>query len=130
MNVLQLGCPKCGAQLDIDPGKVTQGFCFCNYCGAKVVINDENEYTIRIVDEAKLKELELRESSTTSSNAFFKKRIKYYAIGFVLGEFIAFLLGFESKAAMAFLFLSGMCMVCLFYGSIIHGIILLKKRKK
>ncbi len=68
-NLISVKCPDCGQTLSIEENR-TQAF--CTYCGAKVLISNENEYVIRQVDEAgikkaeterliKLKELELQE---------------------------------------------------------------------
>ncbi len=59
MRLVNQSCPKCGAELSIDMDKKQA---FCQYCGAKLMIEDENSYTInqRIIDEARIKEAELR----------------------------------------------------------------------
>lgn len=44
MKVKRLKCPECGANLDIEEGR---SFCFCQYCGCKIMLDDEKqEYTI------------------------------------------------------------------------------------
>ena len=68
-KLISIKCPDCGQTLTIEENR-TQAF--CTYCGAKVLISNENEYVFRQVDEAdirkaeterliKLKELELQE---------------------------------------------------------------------
>ena len=58
MKLINLKCSNCGAALEIDPER-TQAF--CSYCGAKLFIDDENiNITNRIVDEARIKEAEVR----------------------------------------------------------------------
>ncbi len=68
-NLISVKCPDCGQTLSIEENRT---HAFCTYCGAKVLISNENEYVIRQVDEAgikkaeterliKLKELELQE---------------------------------------------------------------------
>lgn len=68
-KLISVKCPDCGQTLSIEENR-TQAF--CTYCGAKVLISNENEYVFRQVDEAgiqkaeterliKLKELELQE---------------------------------------------------------------------
>ena len=68
-KLISVKCPDCGQTLSIEEDR-TQAF--CTYCGAKVLISNENEYVFRQVDEAdikkaeterliKLKELELQE---------------------------------------------------------------------
>ena len=58
MKLINLKCSNCGAALEIDSER-TQAF--CSYCGAKLFIDDENiNITNRIVDEARIKEAEVR----------------------------------------------------------------------
>ena len=59
MKLIQLTCSKCGADLQIDPSR---GQAFCQYCGAKLMLADDEsiQITNRIVDEARLKEAEVR----------------------------------------------------------------------
>lgn len=57
INLIKLQCPNCGANLEVD-SSLKQ--CFCLYCGAKMLLNNGNEYTIRIIDDAKIKEAELQ----------------------------------------------------------------------
>ena len=55
VNLISVKCPDCGASLDIEEGR-TQAF--CTYCGAKVLLNNENEYIYRHIDEAGIKRAE------------------------------------------------------------------------
>lgn len=68
-QLISVKCPDCGQTLSIEENR-TQAF--CSYCGAKILISNENEYIFRQVDEAgikkaeterliRLKELELQE---------------------------------------------------------------------
>ena len=63
-------CPECGANLQIDERRQQA---FCTYCGAKIILTNENEYIYRTIDEAgvaqaetdrmiRLRELELEEA--------------------------------------------------------------------
>lgn len=59
ITFVKLVCPSCGANLEVDP-KLSQ--CFCQYCGTKILLHNENEHTLnlnvsqttRFVDEAGL----------------------------------------------------------------------------
>lgn len=62
-------CPECGATLSIEEGRKEA---FCTYCGAKILISNENEHVYHNIDEAqiiqaktdrmvKLKQIELAE---------------------------------------------------------------------
>ena len=59
MKLMQLTCTNCGANLEIDPNRRQA---FCQYCGAKLMLTDDESIHItnRIVDEARLKEAEVR----------------------------------------------------------------------
>ena len=58
MKFISMRCTNCGAELDIDPDRKQV---FCSYCGTKLIIDDEVIHiTNRIVDEARLKEAEVR----------------------------------------------------------------------
>ena len=48
-KLISVKCPDCGQTLSIEENR-TQAF--CTYCGAKVLISNENEYVFRKVDEA------------------------------------------------------------------------------
>ena len=52
IKMISVKCPDCGASLDVEEGRRQ---CFCSYCGAKVMINNENEYIYRTIDEADIK---------------------------------------------------------------------------
>ena len=65
MKTISLKCPDCGADLKdlcIEEGRT---FCFCQYCGGKILFDDE---TVRISikyekqDTARIKEAEVKES--------------------------------------------------------------------
>ena len=38
-------CPQCGADLEVDPNRK---IVYCNYCGSKIFIDNDNEYTIHL----------------------------------------------------------------------------------
>ncbi|MGM9947085.1 hypothetical protein [Floccifex sp.] len=50
-------CPSCGANGSFE--KENQDFCFCEYCGTKIMLDDYRS-TYRFVDEAKIREAELK----------------------------------------------------------------------
>lgn len=60
MKPIILKCPGCSAILEIDKDRKQA---FCPYCGTKLSLYDENEYTININeiyrDEARIRELEI-----------------------------------------------------------------------
>ncbi len=63
MKLIQLDCPQCGAKLEVDSDRQ---FVFCQYCGNKILIDDEitrSEVVHIYRDEAKIRELELQEQA-------------------------------------------------------------------
>ncbi len=54
-NIISVKCPECGAVLQIEEGRKQA---FCTYCGAKVLINNDNEHIYRHIDEAGIKQAE------------------------------------------------------------------------
>ena len=59
MRLISMLCPHCGAKLSIDMDRQQA---FCQYCGNTLLIDDDHTVNInsRIVDEARLKEAEVR----------------------------------------------------------------------
>jgi len=55
VKLIALKCPGCGAVLNIEEGREQA---FCTYCGAKILMNNENEYIYRHIDEAQIKQAE------------------------------------------------------------------------
>ena len=55
VRFISVKCPDCGAALNIEEGRTRA---FCTYCGAKVLINNDNEYVYRTIDEAGIKQAE------------------------------------------------------------------------
>lgn len=55
LKMIELKCPACGADLSMEEGREQL---FCQYCGAKVIVHNENEYIYRHIDEAGIKQAE------------------------------------------------------------------------
>ncbi len=55
IQFISVKCPDCGAELSIDNARE---FAFCTYCGAKVMVHNDNEHIYRNIDEARIKEAE------------------------------------------------------------------------
>lgn len=55
MKIVSVKCPECGASLQIEDDRKQA---FCSYCGAKVLLENENEYTYHHIDEAEVKQAE------------------------------------------------------------------------
>lgn len=72
MKTEKLICQNCGANLEIK-----ENVAFCSYCGAKLTIDDgKRETTFRIVDEAKLKELESLQKKEELERSHTEKKEK------------------------------------------------------
>lgn len=77
MKIIEFKCPHCGADLTVEEGRSTL---FCQYCGSRVEIQNDNEIVYRVIDEAsiakadsvktiKLKELSLREKAADKESS-------------------------------------------------------------
>jgi DNA-directed RNA polymerase subunit RPC12/RpoP len=72
-------CPECGSALPIEDGRTQL---FCSYCGAKVIITNENEQIFRHIDEAGVKQAEtdrivrLRELELEEAQANRNERLR------------------------------------------------------
>ena len=49
ISITSVRCPDCGATLDVEDGR-TQAY--CSYCGANLLLRNENEQVFRHIDEA------------------------------------------------------------------------------
>lgn len=58
VKLLAVKCPECGAYLDVEENRRQL---YCSFCGAKVIISNDNEYIYRKVDEARIVEAEVKE---------------------------------------------------------------------
>ena len=72
-KLISVKCPDCGQTLSIEENR-TQAF--CSYCGAQILISNENEFIVRKIDEAgirkaenekiiRMREMDLQEKSGT-----------------------------------------------------------------
>lgn len=62
MRIISLVCPRCGSTLE--NVRLADGIntCYCTYCGTMIALQDENQYTYRQVDAARIKEAELNQA--------------------------------------------------------------------
>ena len=58
MKLVSIKCPECSANLDVEEGRK---HIYCSYCGAEIMLENENEKVYRKIDDARLKEAEVRE---------------------------------------------------------------------
>ena len=102
INLIKLQCPNCNANLEV---KDDTKQCFCTYCGTKILLQNDNEYYIHHIDEARIKEAEvqheiarmqfqeqqIRREQEAEANIEAKKRIRKKRIS---AFFIALVSGF------------------------------------
>ena len=75
-KLISVKCPDCGQTLSIEENRTQV---FCTYCGAKVLISNENEYVFRQIDEADIKKAEteriirMRELEIAEKNSSLRK---------------------------------------------------------
>ena len=84
MKAISLKCPECSASLSVKEGRDQL---FCQYCGAKIVLQNENERIYRRIDEAdvkrseterliRLKELEMEAAKQEDEKASKRLKVK------------------------------------------------------
>lgn len=57
-KLIKMRCPSCNGQLDFSTDK---DFCFCPFCGEKILIDDGTQTTINITrDEAEIEKQKVR----------------------------------------------------------------------
>ena len=75
-KLLSVKCPDCGQTLSIEENR---NQAFCSYCGARILINNDNEFILRQVDEASIQKAEterivrLRELELNEKNSSLRK---------------------------------------------------------
>lgn len=73
IKLISIKCPECNAVLNIEEGR---NQAFCSYCGAKVLVNDENEYTFHTIDEAEIKKAETEKLIQLRKMELLEERIQ------------------------------------------------------
>ena len=87
IQFITIKCPECSADLQIEDGR---DYAFCSYCGAKVMIANDNEHIYRTIDEAGIKHAEtermirLRELELEAKETEKSRLSKYIAYGVAL----------------------------------------------
>lgn len=54
-TLIELKCPSCGANLSIEQERE---FAYCQYCGTRILINDNSKFVYRHIDDADIKRAE------------------------------------------------------------------------
>ena len=103
IKMIQVRCPSCNAELTVEEDR---DYLFCQYCGTRVVIDNDNRYVYHKIDEArisesetkrlvKLKELELKEKKYQTQKMFVFIWLGVIAFLFVIGG-LGYLIGNET----------------------------------
>ena len=80
IELTSLKCPECGASLDIPEER---DHIFCQYCGTKILLTNDNEKIIRHVDEAAIKQAENESKRLDIEER--KRKAETYAPFIILG---------------------------------------------
>ena len=59
MKMIQINCPNCNGELTVAEDRKEL---FCEYCGTKILVEDDSVKTHIVRDEARLKELEMEQA--------------------------------------------------------------------
>ena len=86
ISIKSVNCPQCGASVNYEEGREKL---FCSYCGAQIIITNENEHIYRHIDEAEIKRAETERIETLAdieNNKSSKVLLyaKYIATGLLL----------------------------------------------
>lgn len=139
IKMIPVKCPQCGADLEAEEGRKTL---FCQYCGAKVIIQNDNEHIYHTIDDAaikqaetdrivKLKRIELaekeRESAARTKLLKIKIALALGAIGGIL-LILGFLLGEASGDSDSGLYMIAMVGFYCILGAAFVGMSAAKKK--
>ena len=84
IKMIPVKCPQCGADLTVEEGRQSL---YCQYCGARVIVQNENEHIYHTIDDAavkqaetdrivKLKQMELAEKKESAREKYKSFKIK------------------------------------------------------
>ena len=90
VEFISVKCPECGANLNIE-GDREQAF--CTYCGARILLHNENERVYRHIDEAGIRQAEARMREVELAERKYadtKRRQRTYVSLMVIGAVLLF----------------------------------------
>ena len=94
-SLMELKCPRCGAELEAEEDREVL---YCQYCGAKIFLTDENTFTINktihTIDDADITRAETDRMVQMHKIELDKRRARREAIVFVLTAFLKILASF------------------------------------
>ena len=92
-SLMELKCPRCGAELEAEEDREVL---FCQYCGAKIILTDENTFTINktihTIDDADITRAETDRIVQMHKIEIDKRRARRETIMFVLKCLASFFL--------------------------------------
>ena len=94
IRLISVKCPDCGAALQIEEGRQ---MAFCSYCGAKILLHNENEFIHRNIDEAGIKQVENDRIITMKELEMEEKEDRHHrflTIIWLISTIMLFLVGF------------------------------------
>ncbi len=132
IKLVSVKCPDCGAALQFEEGRQTA---FCSYCGAKILLHNENEYIYRNIDEAEIKQAENERVYMMKELELEEKEDKHHRILTFIWLFITialFAIGFYMVSTDPTKDGDGVGWAMIVFGMLIgeFGIIFLVERKK
>lgn len=98
ISVKTISCPQCGANVKCEEGREKL---FCSYCGALIIVTNENEHIYRHIDEADVKRAEneriemlanMRANEERDKSSAYTKKVKLIVIGVLLTLGIALMI--------------------------------------
>ena len=131
-NIIDLKCPSCGADLHFNE---QQDQYFCKYCGTRLFVENPNEKRTRLINEARVKEVELEQEKFryyTQENHAYEERVarwKKYLLYWVVALGVSFFLGFVMPGSYSSDFSAGLFVFLLLFGGIAVAIIYPKKSR-
>lgn len=73
MKIIEFKCPHCGADLTVEEGRSTL---FCQYCGGKLVLDEFDKKTVRIINDAELEKVRAEKELALAKIEYRIKRNK------------------------------------------------------
>lgn len=123
VTMVPLVCPSCGGTSDVDSNRE---FAFCSYCGAKIMLHDDNHYRMTYTDEAQVarakadREIRLKELEQEAIQFESHRKLGTYLL--IAGAVMFFLgFAFSKIQALSILLLLGL-------GALIGGSVLIFKK--
>ena len=98
IKLVTLKCPECGALLKVEEDRKQV---FCSYCGAKIILDNDNEYISRKVDDAEIKHAETERMVELKKLEIAEKTIKERQKRHSLKVFISIILGIFSIVSLS-----------------------------